>query len=88
MVQMSLLSFKDTHLEVDRVANDIDFGRLQIIEQITVVPIVVTHGIIVLCKTLLHEALVVDVAFFHAEDIVQARRITYSISRKDGVTHP
>ena len=88
MVQMSLLSFKDTHLEVDRVAYDIDFGRLQVIEQVTIVPIVVAHGIIVLGKTLLHEALVVDIALFHAEDIVQAWRITYSISRKDGVTHP
>ena len=85
---VSLLSFEDTHLQVDGVAHDVHFRRLQVIEQVSVVPVEVTHGIIVFRQSLVHQLLVIHVTFLHAEDITQARHIAYSVSRIDGVTHP
>ena len=83
-----LLSLADTHLQVNGVAHDVDFGRVQLIEQITIVPVEVAHGIVVFGESLVHQLLVVDVAFPHAEDIAQTRSVAHSIGRIYGVAHP
>ena len=79
---VSLLSFEDTHLQVDGVAHDVHFRRLQVIEKITVVPIVVAHGIIVFRQSLVHQLLVIHIAFDHAQ---LPRKQLGTVNR---VTHP
>ena len=82
MTDMSLCTLLDTHLQVDAVANDVDLGGLQLIEQVTVVPIVVADGILIFRQALLHQLLVVDIAFLHAQGSVQV------VGGYHGVTHP
>ena len=82
MVDVGLCALCDAHLEVNAVAHDVDLCRLQRVEEVTVVPVVVAHGIIVLGETFVHELLVVDVALLHAEHLVQV------VGRIDGVAHP
>ena len=79
---MCLCAFLDTHLEVDGVAYDVDLGRLQVIEQVTIIPIVVANGVIVLREALVHELLVVDVTLLHAQCGVQI------VGSDDGIAHP
>ena len=79
---MRLLSFHDAHLKVDGVADDVNLGRLQVVEQVTVVPISIAHGIIVLRQTLVQILLVIHIALFHVE---QTAQIVGSIN---GVAHP
>ena len=66
MAEVSLLTLIDTHLQIDAVANDIDFRRLQVIEEVAVVPIVVANGILVLRQAFVELFLIVDVALLHA----------------------
>ena len=70
MADMCLLSLTDTHFKVDAVAHDIHLCRVELIEQVTIVPVVVTYGIIVFRQALLHEFLVVDVATLHTQHTV------------------
>ena len=85
---MRLGSFLNAHLEVDTVADDVHFNRIDLEEQIAVVPIFVTHGIIVLRKSFVHQFLVIHIAFLHAEDVAQTRPITHPVSRIDSIAHP
>ena len=81
LIDMSLRTLLDTHLKVDGVAYNIDLGRLQVVEQVTIVPVVVAHGIFVFRQTLIHQLLVIDVALPHAQYGIQIigcyNRITY-----------
>ena len=82
VADVCLRSFLDAHLEVDGVANDVDFRGFEVVEQVTIVPIVVTYGVLVLRKAFLHLFLIVDVAFLHAQRTVEI------VAGDDGVTHP
>ena len=82
MADVSLRSLGNTHLEVDGVADDIDFRRVEVIEQVSVVPVGITHGILVLGESLLEQLLVIDVTLLHAQQGVQVVR------RIDRVAHP
>ena len=66
MTDMSLCTLLDAHLQVDAVTYDIDFGGFQLVEQVTIVPIVVTYGIVIFREAFLHQLLVVDITFLHA----------------------
>ena len=82
MADMSLCTFLDTHLEVDRVAYDVDFSRFKVIEQVTVVPIVVANGIVVFLQAFVELLLVINITFLHAQRSVQI------VCRNHGVAHP
>ena len=47
MVQVSLWTFYDAHLDIDRVTIDIHFYWLDVREYVTIVVIVVTSSIVV-----------------------------------------
>ena len=79
---MCLLSLEDTHLEVYRVANDVHLGRLQVVEQVSVVPIHVAHGILVFGESLAQQLLVIHVALLEVEQAAQV------VGAVDGVAHP
>ena len=82
MTDMSLCSFLDTHLEVDGVAYDVDLDGIEVIEKVTIVPIVVTNGIVVFLEALVELLLVIDVTFLHAQGGIQIVCGDY------GITHP
>ena len=82
MADVCLCAFLDTHLQVDGVTDDVDLGRFQLVEQVTVVPVIVTHGIFVFRQALFQQFLVVYVAFLHAQGSVQI------VGSDNGVTHP
>ena len=80
--EVGLRSFGDAHLQVDGVAHDVHLGRVDAREHVAVVVVVVTHGILVLQQSLVHELLVVDVALLHAQCGVQI------VGSDDGIAHP
>ena len=79
---MCLLPFIDAHLKVDGVADNVDFRRLEIIEEVTVVPVGVAHSVLILRKAFVHVGLVVHVTFLHVEQAGQV------IGRIDRIAHP
>ena len=79
---MCLCTLLNAHLKVDAVAYDVNLGRLQVIEQVTVVPVVVAYGIFVLLQAFVHEFLVIDVTFSHTEGMIQI------VAGDDGITDP
>ena len=70
------------HLDIDGVAHDIHLGRIDAGEHITVVPIQVTHSVIVATQTLFQQCLVIYVTTLHGEQLVQSVGSIY------GITHP
>lgn len=64
MADVGLLSLVDAHLKVDGVADDIYLGWIEAVEDVTVVPVSVSYGILVLCQTLVEIRLIVDIAIF------------------------
>ena len=82
MTDVSLLVFGYTHFEVDRVAYDIHLCRVEAIEQITIVPIVVAHGILILRESFVQLLLVIYVTGLHTKQSVEV------VTRDDGVAHP
>ena len=66
MADVGLRALHYSHLEVYGVADDVHFSRLQVIEQVTAVPILVPDGILILRKPLVHVLLIVHVAFLHS----------------------
>ena len=85
---MRLRSFKYAHLEVDRVAHDVHFSRVELIKQVSVVPILITYGIVVFREAFLHQLLVIHVTLFHSKDIAQSRPVAHAIGRINGIAHP
>ena len=85
---MSLRTFRDTHLQIDAVANDVHLDGVELIEQITVVPIGITHGVFILCESLVEVLLVVDVAFLHTENVGQSLYVAHPIGWIHRVAHP
>ena len=82
MVEVGLLALADAHFEVDGVAHNVHFRRLQVIEEVAVVPVVVTYRVLVLRESLVHQLLVIDVTFLHAELVAQV------VGRGYGIAHP
>ena len=82
VVDVGLRTLLDTHFEVDAVAYHVDFGRHQVVEQVTRVPVVVTHGVLVFGESLVQQLLVVHVALVHAQHAAQI------VGGIDGVAHP
>ena len=79
---MCLLALKDTHLQIYGITHDIHFCRLQVIEQITVVPVVVAHSIVVFGESFVHQFLVIDVTLVHTQLTGKL------VGRVDGIAHP
>ena len=77
-----MLVLVDSHLEVDGVADDVHLGGLERVEDVSVVPIEVANGVVVLNKSLFHELLVVDIALVHSE------LRTQEVGGVDGVADP
>ena len=69
MAQMSLWSFQHTHLQVDRVADDILLSGVDGREDVTIVVVEVRHGVVVLTESLVEQLLIVDVTFPHSQQI-------------------
>lgn len=82
VVEGGLTSFADTHFKVDRVAVDIDFNGVEVVEHVTIVVIQVTDGVFVLIKAFVHLCLVIDVAFLHLQHAFQKVGIV------DGISYP
>ena len=82
MADVCLCALLDAHFEVDGVAYDVYLNRVEVVEQVTVVPVVVTHGVVVLREAFLHLLLVVDVAFLHAQGLVEV------VAGDDGIAYP
>ena len=85
---MSLRSFCDAHLQIDAIAHHVHFHGVELIEQITIVPIGITHGVLVLGEALVQMLLVVDITLLHVEDVAQAHYVAYTIGRINRVAHP
>ena len=81
-IDTCLLSLSDTHFKVNRVADNIHLCWLQVIEEISIIPISITHSILILWKTLVQVSLVVHVALLHIE---QTRQI---VGWVNGITYP
>ena len=82
MADVCLYAFGDTHLQIDAVTHDVHLGRLQLVEQVTVVPIQVAHGIVILGEAFVEQFLVVHITFLHAQ------RLTQLVGGINGVAHP
>ena len=82
VAQVSLRSLSDAHFEVDRVAIDIDFGRIDVREHITIIIIEVSHRIIILIQALVQEFLIIYITLLHGEQSIQTVCII------DSITHP
>ncbi len=78
MRDVRLRSFLYAHLEVDRVSHYIYLHWLQVVEQITVIPISITNSILVFSQTLVKQFLVIHITLLHAE---QSREVIRSIYR-------
>ena len=79
---MCLLSFLDTHFEVYGVSYDVHLCRCEVVEDISVVPVHISHGILVFRESLVDMLLVVDISLSHAKDIGE------HVSIIDGVSNP
>ena len=82
MRDVSLWSFLYAHFQVYGVSHHIDFNRLQVIEQIAIVPVSVANSILILSQTLIEQLLVIHVTFSHAE---QGGKVVGTVHR---ITHP
>ena len=82
MTDGSRFTFHNTHFQVNGVTVNIDFHRIQVIEYITTVVIVVTDSIFITVQTLIHQLLVIYISFFHTQLLAQ------QVRRINGVTHP
>ena len=83
---MCLCTFLDTHLQIDGVTYNIYFGRLQVIEQITIIPVIVTHGIFIFSEAFVHQFLIVDIALLHTENLIQIVCCHHRISNPRDIT--
>jgi hypothetical protein len=82
MTEACLWSFLHAHLQINGVAYNIHVGRLDAGEYVSVVPVEVTHGIVILAKSFVHEFLVIDISFLQGEQFVQ------TIGSINSVAHP
>ena len=82
VVERGLVVLSDAHFEVDGVAVDVHFNRVEVVEHISVVVIHVSDAIVVLVQTLVEKRLIVDIAFLHSEHVGQNGRVI------DLVAHP
>ena len=85
---MGLRTFPNAYFQVDGIALGLHFHRVDLAEHITVVPIDVADGIVIVFQTFSHQFLVIDIAFFHTENFVQTLYIAHLISRIDRVSDP
>ena len=87
-VDVGLRTFLNTHFEVDGVAFGLHFHRVNLVEEIAIVPISISDGIVVFRQAFFHQFLVIDIAFFHIENVAQSRNIAHSVSRINRVSDP
>ena len=87
-VDVGLRTFPNAHFEVDGVAFGLDFYWFQPMEEITIVPIEGSDGIVVVREAFSQQFLVIDIAFFHIENIAQSWNIAHSVSRINRVSDP
>ena len=81
MAQISLRSFCHAHLQVDGISVDIDFGRIDVREHVTIVIIEVGNRIIVLIESLFQQLLVIYITLLHTQNAIQVEGIVYGITR-------
>ena len=82
VAQVSLRSLCHAHLQVDGIAVDVDFGRIDAGEHVTVVVVEVRHRIIVFVQSLVQHLLVINITLLHTQQVVEPVGLIY------GVTHP
>ena len=79
---MSLRTFGDAHFQVNGVAHDVNFYRVDAREDVAVVVIIVSSGIVVFFQSFVQVFLVVDITLLHVKLSVE------ELGSIDGVTHP
>ena len=67
MAQISLRSLCYAHLQIDRVAINIDFSRFDTREHITIIIVEVRNSVIIFIQALTQYLLVIYIALLHAE---------------------
>ena len=77
---MCLVALYDAHLEVDGVSYDVDLCGVEAVEDVALVPVHVSDGILVAREAFLYEFLVIHVAFLHAEDIRELLGVIYRVA--------
>ena len=83
---MSLWTFSYTHFKVNTITNDIYFRRIKTIEEISVIPILITNGILIPRKTLTKQFLVIDVTLLHIKYSCKIFRRINSITYPCNIT--
>ena len=87
MVDVCLRTLEDTHLEVDRVAHDVYLCRVERVEEVAVVPVVVAYSVLVFGESLVHKLLVVDIALLHAEHGSEVVGVVHGVAHPCDVAH-
>ena len=59
-VDMRLRALRDAHLQVDGVAHDVHLRGVETVEDVSGVPIVVAHGVLILREAFVEEFLIID----------------------------
>ena len=80
LVDTGLRSLEHAQLEVYRVAVHILFDRYELIEQITVVEIIVGHGVVIILRALVEQLLVIDRTRLDAEHAVEVVGIEHRVA--------
>ena len=62
-----LLTLEDTHFQVDAITYDVDLGWFEVVEDITVIPISIAHGVVVLRQSFAEVLLVIDITLVHTK---------------------
>ena len=86
MRDVCLGTFLNTHFQVDGVTNYIDLRRIKLVEEVSVVPVQVTYGIIIVLQAFVHELLVIYVALLHAKHGLQDVCLIYGITNPCDIT--
>ena len=80
MRYVCLWSLHYAHLKVDAVAYHVHLHGVELIEQVTIIPICVAYGIFILSQSFLQQSLVIHVTLVHTEDFRQLIRIIHGIT--------
>ena len=81
-----LRTFGDTHFQVDRVTVNVYFHRIEAVEHISTIIVVVTDCIFIVRDTVVQQLLVIYITAFHAELFVQQVRRIYCVTYPGDVT--
>lgn len=62
-----LLALEDTHFQVDAITYNVDLSWFEVVEDITIVPIGITHRVVILRQSFAEVLLVIDITLVHTK---------------------